>query len=137
MPVKENSQERNVIACNQVRIQDLCIGAQARFCRHRAAESRRQQKFGPKNCGGGAGPQGLPLRSAPGNVVNDTPSMAGQYLDARPLQELPVPSQRNTPVSLYPPSKIYILPIHNRNNVSLNIDLHTTYINFQSYMAKF
>ena len=30
-------------------------GAQARFCRHRAAESRRRQKFGPQNGGWGGG----------------------------------------------------------------------------------
>ena len=47
----------------QVRIQDLCRGGgQARFCRHRAAESRWQQNLGLKigGRGGAPGPPGPP-----------------------------------------------------------------------------
>ena len=46
----------------QVRIQDMCKGGGARFCRHRAAESRRRQKFGPQNGGSkwGGGPRSAP-----------------------------------------------------------------------------
>ena len=41
-----------------MQIQDLCKGGgQPRFCRHRAAESRQRQKFGPQNGGSGGGAQ--------------------------------------------------------------------------------
>ena len=51
---------------SQVRIQDLRKGgARARFCRHRIAELRRRQKFGPQNWGQGRGPGPPPPRSAP------------------------------------------------------------------------